>query len=100
MQTATVPSEWRGVSFQNGPCLPEHMEQLPSGKYTYAIETACNSLDTIQTTYAPDCAETAACDIPDQAVIELQAVLDRLRVAFSDANLVDRYPENAGQLRD
>lgn len=44
MQEAEIPIEWRGVSFQNGPCFPEHMEQLPTGKYSYAIQTACKSL--------------------------------------------------------
>ena len=98
MQTAVVPIEWRGVSFTNGACFAEHMDQLPPGKYAYAIKTACESLDTIQMTYAADCAETAACDIPGQAVIELQGVFDRLRVAFSAANLVQPYPDDPGQV--
>ena len=72
----------------------------PAGKYGYAIRTACESLDTIQTAYAADCAETAACEIPVQAVGELQDVLDRLRVAFSDANLVQPYPDDLGQFRE
>ena len=76
------------------------MDQLAAGKYSYAIRTACESLDTIQTTYAADCAETSACHIPGQAVIELQGVLDRLKVAFSDANLVEPYPDDLGQVRD
>lgn len=100
MQTAEIPIDWRPVSFKTGPCLPEHMTQLPTGKYAYAIETACKSLDTIQMTYAVDCAETSACNIPGQAVIELQQVLDRLKVAFSDANLVQPYPDDLGQIRD
>jgi len=85
MQSAEVPIEWRGISFKHGPCLPEHMSQLPVGKYAYAIETACKNLDKIQMTYASDCAETSKCVIPDEAVVELQIVLDRLKVAFSDA---------------
>ena len=40
MQNAEVPIEWRGISFKHGPCLNEHMSQLPVGKYAYAIETA------------------------------------------------------------
>lgn len=85
MQSAEVPIEWRGVSFKHGPCLPEHMSQLPVGKYAYAIETACKNLDKIQMTYASDCAQTSDCIIPNEAVVELQIVLDRLKVAFSDA---------------
>ncbi|MDP6666064.1 MAG: hypothetical protein QF357_01550 [Dehalococcoidia bacterium] len=100
MQEADIPIEWRGISFTNGPCLAEHMDQLPVGKYGYAIRIACESLHTIQTNYAADCAETSSCHIPEQAVFELQGVLDRLKVAFSDANLVQPYPEDAGQLRD
>jgi len=99
MQEADVPIEWRGVSFQNGPCFPEHMEQLPTGKYSYAIQTACESLHEIQTKYAADCARTANCDIPESAVVELQIVLDRLKVAFSDANLVQEVEGDGGQSR-
>jgi hypothetical protein len=100
MKTADVPMEWRAVSFTNGACLAEHMDQLASGKYSYAIKNACETLHTIQMTYAADCAETSACNIPPQAVGELQDVLDRLRVAFSDANLVQPYPDDLGQIRD
>ena len=98
MQAADVPIEWRGVSFTNGACLAEHMDQLPAGKYSYAIRTACETLHTVQTTYAADCAETSACDIPRQAVVELQVVPDRLKVAFSDANFVQPYPDDLGQV--
>jgi len=100
MQNADVPIEWRGVSFKNGACFAENLDQLPVGKYGYAIRTACESLDTIQTTYAADCAETSACSIPDKAVAEIQDVLDRLTVAFSDANLVQPYPDDLGQNLD
>ena len=100
MQTADVPAEWRGVSFTNGACFAEHMDQLPVGKYTYAIKNACETLHTIQMSYAADCAETSACNIPEQAVVELQDVLERLRVAFSDANLVQPYPDDLGQAVD
>jgi hypothetical protein len=100
MQQADVPIEWRGVSFTNGPCLAEHMTQLPTGKYAYAIETACQNLHEIQMTYAIDCAQTSACNIPEQAVIDLQIVLDRLKVAFSDANLVQLETDDQGQVRD
>lgn len=94
MQHAEIPIDWRPVSFKTGPCLASHMTELPVGKYTYAIETACKSLDEIQMKYVADCAETAACNIPEQAVIELQVVLDRLKVAFSDANLVEPYSKD------
>jgi hypothetical protein len=100
MQEADVPGEWRSVSFKTGACLPEHMSQLPVGKYAYAIETACTTLDEIQMKYAIDCAQTRACNIPDQAVLDLQIVLDRLRVAFSDANLVQPVTDDQGQIRD
>ena len=100
MQDADVPIEWRGMSFQNGPCLAEHMDQLPVGKYGYAIRLACSDLDKIQTTYAAECAESSECNIPGEAVAELQDVLDRLRVAFSDANLVQPYPDDVGQALD
>ena len=100
MQTAYVPIEWRGVSFTNGACFAEHLDQLPIDKFGYAIRSACESLDIIQNTYAADCAETAACNIPEQAVFELQVVLDRLKVAFSDANLVHPYPDDLGQVKD
>lgn len=99
MQEAEIPIEWRGVSFQNGPCFPEHMEQLPTGKYSYAIQTACKSLHEIQTKYVADCATTANCNIPESAVVELQIVLDRLKVAFSDANLVQEVEGDGGQSR-
>jgi hypothetical protein len=100
MMEADVPGEWRSVSFRNGPCLPEHMTQLPPGKYAYAIETACVTLDEIQTKYAPDCAQTSACSIPEEAIVDLQIVLDRLKVAFSDANLVLPPTDDQGQIRD
>lgn len=100
MQEADVPIEWHGISYVNGPCLPEHMTQLPTGKYSYSIELACKSMHEIQTKYAADCANTSACNIPDEAKEELQVVLDRLKVAFSDANLVDSSTDDQGQIRD
>jgi hypothetical protein len=101
MQNAEIPVQWRPVSFKSGPCLPDNLSQIPVGKYAYAIKSACISLDDIQMTYAGDCAQTSQCNIPEQAVIELQQVLDRLQVAFSDANLVDPYPDDdLGQKRD
>ncbi|MDG0866806.1 hypothetical protein [Candidatus Lucifugimonas marina] len=100
MQDAEVPIEWRGVSFEYGPCFPEHMDQLPTGKYSYAIETACKSLHEIQTKYSDDCAQTSKCNIPDEAKVELQIVLDRLKVAFSDANLVQPVTDDQGQIRN
>jgi hypothetical protein len=100
MQQADVPAEWRSVSFTNGPCFAGNLVQLPGGKYAYAIETACSSLDEIQFKYVTDCATTAACNIPEEAVFELQIVLDRLKVAFSDANLVQPATDDQGQIRD
>jgi hypothetical protein len=100
MQEADVPIEWRGISFINGPCLAEHMKQLPVGKYAYAIETACGTLHEVQMKYAADCANTSTCNIPEEAVFELQVVLDRLKVAFSDANLVQPAGDDQGQVRD
>ena len=100
MQEADVPIEWRGISFINGPCFAEHMEQLPVGKYTYAIETACGSLHETQMKYADDCSSTSTCNIPEEAIFELQIVLDRLKVAFSDANLVQPAGDDQGQIRD
>ncbi|MBT3554514.1 MAG: hypothetical protein HN926_08810 [Chloroflexi bacterium] len=47
MQEADVPAEWLSVRFKNGPCLAEHMTQLPGCKYAYAIESACWLLDEI-----------------------------------------------------
>ena len=100
MQEADVPAEWLSVRFTNGPCLAEHMTQLPGGKYAYAIESACGLLDEIQMKYAPECTQTSACNIPEAAVVELQIVLDRLKVAFSDANLVQPATDDQGQIRD
>ena len=100
MQDAEIPIHWRGVSFEYGPCFPEHMEQLSTGKYSYAIETACKSLHEIQTKYAANCAQTSDCNIPDEAKFELQVVLDRLKVAFSDANLVQPPTDDQGQIRN
>tara|TARA_A100001037_G_scaffold306657_1_gene353720 strand:+ start:6332 stop:6952 length:621 start_codon:yes stop_codon:yes gene_type:complete len=100
MQEAELPNEWRSVSFQHGPCLPSHMDQLPVGKYSYAIEQACLRLDEIQMKYAADCATTADCNIREEAVLDLQVVLDRLRVAFSDANLAPLTSDDHGQVRD
>jgi hypothetical protein len=100
MQETDVPAEWLSVRFTNGACLPEHMAQLPGGKYAYAIESACGLLDEIQVKYALDCAQTSACNIPGEAVIELQIVLDRLKIAFSDANLVQPVTDDQGQIRD
>jgi hypothetical protein len=97
MQEADVPGEWRSMSFRHGPCLPEHMTQLPNGKYAYAIESACIKLDEIQMQYAADCAQTSACNIPEEAIADLQIVLDRLKVAFSDANLVQPVTGDQGQ---
>jgi hypothetical protein len=100
MQEADVPIEWRGISFINGPCLADHMDQLPVGKYAYAIETACGSLHETQVKYAANCANTSTCNIPEEAIFELQIVLDRLRVAFSDANLVQPAGDDQGQIRN
>ena len=100
MQEADVPIEWRGVSFVYGPCFPQNLDQLPVGKYSYSIRTACTSLHEIQTKYSDDCAQTSACNIPEEAKFELQIVLDRLKVAFSDANLVQPPTDDQGQIRD
>ncbi len=100
MQEADVPAEWRSVSFTNGPCFPGNLVQLPGGKYAYAIETACANLDKIQIKYAVDCAQTSACNISEAAVFDLQVVLDRLKVAFSDANLVQPVTDDQGQIRE
>jgi len=100
MQQADVPGEWRSVSFINGPCFADNLEQLPGAKYAYAIETACVKLHEIQFKYAADCAQTSTCNIPDEAIFELQVVLDRLKVAFSDANLVRPVTDDKGQIRD
>ena len=100
MQEADVPNEWHSMSFVGGPCLPKHMTQLPVGKYAYAIETACGSLNEIQTMYGRDCITSSRCHIPEQAVFDLQVVLDRLKTAFSDANLVQPVTDDQGQIRD
>ena len=99
MQTAQFPNEWRSISFKHGPCLPSHMDQLPTGKYSYAVEQACISLDKIQANYAGYCYTVSTCDIPGEAVEALQVVLDRLRFAFSDANLAPLVTDEQGQNR-
>lgn len=97
MQEADVPNEWHSISFRHGPCLPDHMTQLPAGKYAYAIENACATLDEIQVRYASECAQTRACNIPEEAIVDLEIVLDRLKIAFSDANLVQPVSGDQGQ---
>ena len=46
--------------------------------------------------YSPECTQTSACNIPEEAVVDLQIVLDRLKVAFSDANLVRLATDDEG----
>jgi hypothetical protein len=91
MIEATSPIEWRGVSFQTGPCHPENLSQLPKDKWSAAIVTSCNRLDDIQVRYAADCASTGSCFIPAKAKEELQGVIDYLVAEFADAGLVVPY---------
>ncbi len=85
MKTAAEPIEWRGVSFQHGPCFADNLEQLPDGKYSDGIADACHDLHAIQTEYAASCANTGSCDIPPEAVARLNTVQQNLIDVFSDA---------------
>ena len=98
MRDANRPIEWRAVSFANhGPCNAKNLSQLPVGKYSFAVSSACNELDRIQLQYAADCALPGQCSVPEEAREGLQIVLDRLRVGFSDAGLVDDYDNPAAE---
>ncbi|MEX0761977.1 MAG: hypothetical protein WD333_06020 [Dehalococcoidia bacterium] len=95
MISAERPVEWRGVSFQTGPCNPINLSQLPPGKYAEAVAAACHDLDDIQLRYAGDCATTNECNIPPAAQDELRAVINRLFTEFGDAG--DVTPYNTGE---
>ncbi len=91
MMNATGPLQWRGVSFQSGPCHPNNLSLLPRDKWSDAIITSCGRLDDIQLSYDADCAATDACVIPHDAKAELQGVIDYLITEFADSGLVLPY---------
>ena len=91
MIAATTPIEWRGVSFQSGPCYSENLSQLPKDKWSQAIIEGCRRMDDIQQRYAVHCAATDACLVPAEARQELQAVADFLVAEYTDAGFVEPY---------
>jgi hypothetical protein len=91
MLNAASPLEWRGVSFQSGPCFSENLSLLPKDKWHQAIIDSCHNLDAIQARYASSCSEFDACVVPSEAKRELQGVIDYLVAEYLDAGLVQPY---------
>ncbi len=90
MQEADTRDEWFIADFKQGACNPGNLAQFPSGQYTTAIFRACSDLDRIQQKFGDDCT-VEACDLPEEAVIELDGAAIRLVDAFSDANFALPY---------
>ena len=90
MQEADIRDEWFIADFKQGSCNPENLAQFPPGQFTTAIFRACSDLDRIQAKYAEDCTDVD-CDIPQEAIIELDGAAIRLVDAFSDANFALPY---------
>jgi hypothetical protein len=91
MINAEGPLDWKVVSFRTGPCNGDNLSQLPSGKYSDSIGTACVELDRIQQAYSGKCFRAADCNVPEVAKEEISAAIDEVWEAFSDAGFVLPY---------
>jgi hypothetical protein len=91
MINAEGPLDWKVVSFRTGPCNGDNLSQLPPGKYSDSIGTACVELDGIQQAYSGKCIRAADCNIPEVAKEEILAAIDQVWEAFSDAGFVLPY---------
>jgi len=93
MINAEGPLDWKVVSFRTGPCLGENLAQLPAGKYSESIGATCQELDRIQQRYSGNCFRAATCIVPEVAKEEIEAAMDIVWDAFSDAGFVLPYTE-------
>ena len=93
MINAEGPLDWQVVSFRTGPCATENLTQLPAGKYSTSIATACDELDEIQQLYSGNCFLASNCHVPEEAKQKITAAMDSVWEAFSDAGFVLPYTE-------
>lgn len=98
MMEAEGPLDWKVVNFRTGPCDPDNLIQLPAGKYSDAIRTACGSLDEIQQHYSGNCFLASDCNIPEAAKNDITQTMDGVWNAFSDAGFVLPYSEVEDQV--
>jgi hypothetical protein len=93
MINAEGPLDWLVVSFRTGACHPDNLSQLPAGKYSTSIVVACDELDDIQQLYSGNCFLASSCNVPEIAKEEINASMDKVWEAFSDAGFVLAYDE-------
>ena len=91
MVNAEGPLDWKVVSFRTGPCNGDNLSQLPAGKYSDSIGTACVELDRIQQAYSGTCFRATDCNVPEVAKEEIRSAMDDVWLAFSDAGFVIPY---------
>ena len=91
MINAEGPLDWKVVSFRRGPCSGGNLSQLPAGKYSDSIGTACVELDRIQQLYSGKCFRASDCNVPEVAKEEISAAIGNVWEAFSDAGFVLPY---------
>jgi hypothetical protein len=88
MLVADSPFEWTRVSFASGPCLPANLAQLPGGKYSEAIVTACQDMAAAQVEYARECPNVANCNFSAESRAELTRIRTEMFDAFADSGFV------------
>ncbi len=93
MINAEGPLDWNVVSFRSGSCAPQNLSQLPAGKYSASIATACDTLDDIQLRYSRTCFLASNCNVPEVAKLEIRTAMDGVWEAFSDAGFVLPYDQ-------
>ncbi len=93
MINAEGPLDWNVVSFRSGACAPQNLSQLPAGKYSASIATACDTLDDIQQRYSGTCFLASNCNVPEAAKQEIKTAMDGVWEAFSDAGFVLPYDQ-------
>jgi hypothetical protein len=98
MINAEGPLDWQVVSFRTGPCDSDNLSQLPAGKYTTSIVTACDQLDEIQQLYSGDCFLASDCHVTEEAKHKITSTMDGVWEAFSDAGFVLPYSEEEQQV--
>tara|TARA_B100001029_G_scaffold179886_1_gene192102 strand:- start:7568 stop:8125 length:558 start_codon:yes stop_codon:yes gene_type:complete len=86
------PSQWRAVKWDQG-CYSRRFTEWNS-KYQEAIQKACYDLSEIQKEFEKYCMSVNNCELPKEAISELNNVLNEMKKAFSDANFVLPYRTN------
>jgi len=86
---ARGPAQWRAADWSKG-CFSRRFTDW-NAIYQTAIQEACADIAEVQKTFDSSCLTIEKCDIPPEALSELELILDRLHAVFSQANFVLPY---------